>query len=162
MTEQKTLFGASPSPATGKVGPGPGSRLCPACGGYFRPQNTMEGYQQYCSTQCFQDCQDITQDRWGRTPEQAARDEALERVAREEFMREGLKFIGSLGHGTEATGEEIRLRCEARGIEPHHHNAWGSLIMAALRKGLLRHTGRYAPMTVKRSHARRTPVYEVL
>ena len=161
MTEQKTLFGASPSPATGKVGPGPGSRLCPACGGYFRPQSPMEGYQKYCSTKC-------ANQGWQETgPGQsalarAAREDALERVAREEFMREGMKFIGSLGHGTEATGEEIRLRCEARGIEPHHHNAWGSLIMTALRKGLLRHTGRYAPMTVKRSHARRTPVYEVL
>jgi hypothetical protein len=123
----------------------------------------MEGYQKYCTTQCGH------RHEIGHTPDAGrgalardARDEALKQVAREQFMGKGLDFIASLGHGSEVTGEEIRLRCEARGIEPHHHNAWGALIMGAIQKGLLKHTGRYAAMTVKRSHARRTPVYEVL
>ena len=57
------------------------------------------------------------------------------------------------------TGEDVRLACEAAGIRPHHHNAWGGLVREAIKQGLLVATGTYRSMKAKGSHARKTQVY---
>lgn len=61
----------------------------------------------------------------------------------------------------QVTGEDIRLKCCALDIVPHHHNAWGAFIALLVREGKLVETGRYVPMRGERSNARRTPVYLV-
>ena len=60
---------------------------------------------------------------------------------------------------SEVTGEDVRLACEARGVRPHHHNAWGGLTSRLVKAGLLVPTGRYVAMKAKGSHARKTQVY---
>lgn len=92
----------------------------------------------------------------------ALRDEGMQRVADNgpDFMATGMQAIASLPGGFEYTGEKIREHLLAKKIEPHHHNAWGALICSAVRRGLLEETGRYVPMTARRSHARKTQVYK--
>jgi hypothetical protein len=46
------------------------------------------------------------------------------------------------------------------GVVPHHHNAWGALILHAVSQGLLERTGRWTHMRDRRSHARLTPIYQ--
>lgn len=89
-----------------------------------------------------------------------ARDEALEKVQKKsgEFMARGISFI-ILMTPCECTGEDLRLMLTRAGIIPHHPNAWGALIMNAVRLGLLKNTGRQVKMRVKTSHARKTSVY---
>ena len=89
-----------------------------------------------------------------------ARDQALARVERAagKFMAMGIGGIAMLNPG-EYTGEDIRLKLSRVGIVPHHHNAWGSLIMQAVKLGLLKNTGRMEQMRVRSSHARMTSVY---
>jgi hypothetical protein len=65
-------------------------------------------------------------------------------------------YVINLHHGTEVTGEDIRRACEARGIIPHHPNAWGGTINGLIRQGILIKTGRWVQMKDKRSHARAT------
>lgn len=90
----------------------------------------------------------------------AARDEALTKVQKNsgDFMARGISFIAMM-QPCECTGEDLRLRLTKAGIFPHHPNAWGSLIMNAVRLGLLKNTGRVVKMKVKSSHARKTSVY---
>lgn len=64
--------------------------------------------------------------------------------------------------GGNFTGEEIRHFIEEEVGRPHHHNAWGALISALIKDGVIRPTGLYAAMEDKKSHARRTPEYWVL
>ncbi len=59
----------------------------------------------------------------------------------------------------EFTGECIRLCCEAQGIVPPHHNAWGAIVREALREKLIVPTGEWRPMSGAKSHARITRVY---
>lgn len=89
------------------------------------------------------------------------RDAALERVSRGTFTDDVCAALSDY-RGQYLTGEAIRFHMEQRGIEPHHHNAWGAAIMTAARRGLLEKTGRYLPMQSLKSHARRTPEYRVL
>jgi hypothetical protein len=59
----------------------------------------------------------------------------------------------------EFIGEDVRLLCEAQGLTAHHPNAWGGLLMAAARAGIIEPTGAYrAPVSV-RTHARKSQVY---
>lgn len=91
-----------------------------------------------------------------------ARDEALEQVARNSkaYVETALKLIQE---GTYmpayVTGEDVRLAVEAEIGKPHHPNAWGAIINAAVRQRLLFPTGVYRKMRSKRSHARKTPEY---
>lgn len=87
------------------------------------------------------------------------RDEALTRVARGQFVETGLRAIAALPNGWQGTGETLRVYLLGRGVVPHHHNAWGALVMTAVRQKLLFPTGRYEAMRTAPSHARRTPVY---
>lgn len=88
------------------------------------------------------------------------RDQALDQVAENagDFMTEAFEFIRKLQPG-EYTGEDIRLTCQHWGIEPHHHNAWGALIVKCIKAGVLRNTGRREHMKSPKSHARKTDVY---
>jgi hypothetical protein len=43
--------------------------------------------------------------------------------------------------------------------KPHHHNAWGALVKAAMKKGLIVDTGGWIRSTEPKSHARRIPTY---
>jgi hypothetical protein len=56
------------------------------------------------------------------------------------------------------TGEDLRLRLSPIVGQPHHHNTWGSLVMRALKNGLLVKTGKFTHMATKRSHKRMTQV----
>lgn len=88
------------------------------------------------------------------------RDAGLEQVAEnnETFMVVGLRALAEItGY---VSGEDVRLALTEKGIVPHHHNAWGALIMAGVRQKLLRPTEREVHMKTKKSHARRTRVYE--
>ena len=98
---------------------------------------------------------------WEPPPRTAetARDEALERVSREQFMRKALAAVRALPPG-QYTGEQIRLSLESRGLSPHHHNAWGALTMSAVRAGILVDTGLVEHMQERKSHGRKTAVYE--
>lgn len=96
-----------------------------------------------------------------RHREAQARDEALERVldnAGLSWQERATAVLRSMS-ASEVTGEDIRLACMARGIQPHHHNAWGGLISRFVSDGLLVATGRYVAMKAKGSHARKTQVY---
>ncbi len=90
----------------------------------------------------------------------AARDEALSRVetnAGVAWNKAALHHIANLPDG-EYIGEDIRVSCEAVGIQPHHPNAWGALIRTAIARGLLIQTGRLRAMTGEKSHARRSEI----
>ena len=58
------------------------------------------------------------------------------------------------------TGEDLRLLLTDSGLgQPHHHNAWGALIMKLARTERIVGTDEYRNMKTKKSHARRTRVY---
>jgi hypothetical protein len=57
------------------------------------------------------------------------------------------------------TGEDIRLYCTAIAGYPKHPNAWGGLVNALIKRGVIEETGEYTPMRDPNSHARRTAVY---
>lgn len=92
----------------------------------------------------------------------ALRDEALETVKshNQAFHAAGLDYIATLPESF-ITGEQVRELLTQRGVTPNHHNTWGALIMAAVRKGMLLPTGTHTPMSQPRSHGRQTPVYRV-
>ncbi len=56
------------------------------------------------------------------------------------------------------TGEDLRKLVPEQ-VVPHHHNAWGALILDAARKGLISRTGERRRMSERSSHARGTDVW---
>jgi hypothetical protein len=84
---------------------------------------------------------------------------ALTQVGRPKFISDGLLFIEQLPVGGEYSGEDIRRLAIAEDIVPHHHNAWGALISQAIRRRLLKVTGKRKPLTAVKGHARKTDVY---
>src|SRR5690606_16702339 len=93
--------------------------------------------------------------------EATARDELLARVvenAGEDWRVAAMEVFRGIP-GDELTGEDIRLACEAEGVRPHHHNAWGGFVGQLVREGSLLPTDQYRPMRAKGSHARKTQVY---
>lgn len=90
------------------------------------------------------------------------RDEGIERVSSNSgtFISEGLSFISSpsLKPG-DYTGEDIRIKLSELGIEPHHCNAWGALIMHAVRKGYITNTGRIRKSKLVQAHAHKATIY---
>ena len=91
----------------------------------------------------------------------AQRDEALERVSRAAFTSDVRNVVESM-IGQRVTGEDIRVECSSRGIEPHHANAWGAVINSMIRGNLLMFDNEYKQMKSTSSHARKTPVYLVI
>jgi hypothetical protein len=92
------------------------------------------------------------------------RDEQTEIVlenAGEDWKDAAVKCIQKHWGGRQGIAEDFRLTCEENDIHPHHSNAWGALILMMKRQGLLISTGIWRAMTTKRSHARRSEVYQV-
>jgi hypothetical protein len=91
-----------------------------------------------------------------------ARDAGMQRVLTDEDMWAGkvITIIAGLPKGWKGIGEDIRIYADLKGIHPpQHHNAWGGIIGAAVMLGLLVPTGGWGRMTIKRSHARKSPEY---
>ena len=102
-------------------------------------------------------------DLFGCSVAEAARDHALAQVAEHagDWMEQAASFIDSLRAGYCGTGEEIRLRLLWEGLdEPHHPGCWGAAIRDAIKRGSLGPTGRFKPMTTRKSHARLTQILE--
>lgn len=94
----------------------------------------------------------------------SARDAGIDQVVEhnQKWSHEVLDYIeGHIPVGWAGTGEDIRhLVLEAGLNHPKHHNAWGAVIMTAIRhRGLLSKTGRLLPMRDRTSHARATWEY---
>jgi hypothetical protein len=89
------------------------------------------------------------------------KDRALEGVMKPnvKWRADALAKLKALPVGWKGTGEDIR---KVVGVEPHHHNAWGSLVSAALKDELIYPNGDRVAMKAKTSHGRQTPVYERL
>jgi len=65
--------------------------------------------------------------------------------------------------GFVGTGEEIRIRLQLRGLAPpHHHNAWGAMILDAIEQGKIRRTGARTWMRTRKSHKRATDILKVV
>jgi hypothetical protein len=92
-----------------------------------------------------------------------ARDEALARVKSNGGNWRDIAISAlSLISGFEGTAEDIRIRLQLKGLRPpHHHNAWGEMIKAALHQNMIVATGERRQMRTRKSHARVTPVYRV-
>jgi len=76
------------------------------------------------------------------------------------WSEQALSRVRALPQGMEVTGEGVRANLIANGLgAPDHHNAWGAMLNAAIKKGYLVPTGEYRHMTLARSHGRSTPVY---
>ena len=102
---------------------------------------------------------------WPEPSAKEQRDYSLSKVsanAGDSFRKDAIACILREWSGREATSEDFRLTCEAQGIVPHHHNAWGGLTMGLKRMGALVETGELRAMKSSRSHARRTMVYRVV
>ncbi len=77
----------------------------------------------------------------------------------EDFITNVHRVVHALPLGSCWTGEAIRLQCQALGITPRHHNAWGRAIRYCLSSGLLTETGRFPRMRTRLAHGRRNPEY---
>jgi hypothetical protein len=93
-----------------------------------------------------------------------ARDAALARVRQNGGdWREKALCALYLIPGFEGTAEDIRLKLQIKRLEPpHHHNAWGEMIKAALAQKMIIPTGQRRKMRTRKSHARETAVYRVI
>jgi hypothetical protein len=94
----------------------------------------------------------------------SARDDALKTVSDNAGMSWNEKALLEIRKhdGLTCIAEELRLLVYPEIGDPHHHNAWGAVIMTAVKRGLL------VPLDVKprsmktlKSHARKSPVYIV-
>ena len=94
---------------------------------------------------------------------QQARDNALNQVSGNtgKWMHKALVAVSDLRSGADLTGEDIRMRVADRVGNPHHPNAWGALIKAALKANLITPAGKHRAMQTVKSHARSTPVYYI-
>lgn len=93
-----------------------------------------------------------------------ARDDALDAVLNKNaiWRTHVLDFIENrLPQGWVGTGEDIRRLAVEDGLpNPGHPNAWGAVIMYAVKnKKWLQWTGKARPMTQRSSHARLTREY---
>lgn len=89
------------------------------------------------------------------------RDKALARIRgnNTRWLVDALKIVSNLHGSWVGTGEDIhQVVHECLGL-PSHHNAWGMLIRMAIKRQLIKPTGRYLKMKTKKSHARMTPEY---
>lgn len=91
------------------------------------------------------------------------RDKAIDRVTTNsgEFMSDALAALRRI-EAKHVTGEDVREYLTGIGIQPHHHNAWGALIMTAIKDGILKPTQQFKNMRGPKSHGRMTRVYAVM
>lgn len=93
------------------------------------------------------------------------RDEALDQVEENAapWFDQGIAQVAMLAATRRADerfrGEQIRYWVREEIGEPHHPNAWGALINAAVRRKIIVDTGEEQQMSKPSSHARRTAVY---
>ncbi|HEX8814324.1 MAG TPA: hypothetical protein VF753_02385 [Terriglobales bacterium] len=89
------------------------------------------------------------------------RDAGLRSIARNnpEWFRGAILEIHKLPHGWRGLPEQIRPAIEQAVGAPNHPNAYGMLINRAVKRGLLRRTGRRRPMELDTSHGRWTDEY---
>lgn len=94
----------------------------------------------------------------------ALRNTALEQVAEhagDDWNSEYDRIASTLPEGWQGTAEDIREYVHSHGLPlPHHHNAYGARMLALVKRGLFRDTGKMWHMRTAKSHARRTPVYQ--
>lgn len=98
-----------------------------------------------------------------QTGEQA-RDEGIERVTRSNKAWAELAYAewrNGLPRNEPITGETVRIGLTNKGIVPNHHGAWGAFIMKLVKAGDLIPTGEWEMMKLRKSHARKTPLYNV-
>ena len=76
-----------------------------------------------------------------------------------DFITRALAVVASMTG--EVQGENIRAECIARGVQPHSHKAWGALVQSAIKRGLLKPTGRYEKTKSVKTHCHPTQIYEV-
>lgn len=93
----------------------------------------------------------------------AKRDEELARVLdnAQPWSDRAAAEIKKLKNWT-GTAEDLRHALRLIVGEPHHHNAWGGLIMGAVKRRDLIKTGEHRNMKDAKSHARKTPVYSTV
>jgi hypothetical protein len=102
---------------------------------------------------------------WSERPTSAAREakaEGIKRVtenAGPAFAIQVRALVRAYLPGRICTGETIKHDAIAKGIKPHHHNAWGGIMQGITRSGMLQETGRWPQATSTQSHARRLPEY---
>jgi len=63
--------------------------------------------------------------------------------------------------GMHVSGEDIRLSVEDKCPSPRSPHAWGGVISAMVKRGVLQHTGLIKKLTDPRGHARRTTIWLV-
>lgn len=76
----------------------------------------------------------------------------------EEYKDAAYVFIANLPYGRIMTGEQIGIEFYREHGEPHHPNAWGGIINAAVFRKLLKRYGQ-GRMKRAKSHGRETPRY---
>jgi hypothetical protein len=80
--------------------------------------------------------------------------------AGQDWTARALAMIEAKERGTRFTSERLRFQLLAAGLQPpHHHNAWGAVIMIAAKRRLIMDTGQIARMESEKAHSRRTPVW---
>jgi hypothetical protein len=87
------------------------------------------------------------------------RDKELARVTHMHWHSRALDIISKVKPGRELMGEDIRALVNKAIGPAHHPNAYGSLIMAAAKGGLIEKTGQYLPSKCIASHGRYQPVW---
>lgn len=90
------------------------------------------------------------------------RDVGIKRVivSNPEFKQCAAAYIDSLPYDWWGSGEDIRRGYLNTGQpKPAHPNAWGGVIMGAVRRGALINTGKRKHMEAEKSHGRSTDIY---
>lgn len=93
------------------------------------------------------------------------RDSGLKQVSdnNKEWMKECIEAIEDtffiFQSFPDFTGEDIRKYCENSNLIPTNEHAWGALVRALLRRGLITKTGEYRTPKDRSSHARAIQVY---
>lgn len=98
-----------------------------------------------------------------------ARDEGIAKTVmkNESWLERAISMLPAMkkeySYVTGVTGEAVRVWVLAHGLEhPLSQHAWGALVRTAMKRGLIRDTGRQAQMVTEKSHARRTPLWEII
>jgi len=90
----------------------------------------------------------------------ALRDEGIHLISgnSKSWQERALDVVRSMPDG-EMMGEDIHKKVEVAIGDPHHPNAYGALIMKAIRAGVIVRTGEYRKSSRPSAHARANPVY---
>jgi hypothetical protein len=84
------------------------------------------------------------------------RDDGIARVTSNagKWTDRAFSAVCTLPPGWTGLGEDVRAYVLKVVGPPHHHNAWGGLVMKAMRRAVLADTGERAASKSLRSHAR--------